>query len=580
MKWFCTHFDVGYLPQGLALYQSLQRHVPGSTLIILCLDEEVERRLRALQLDRMRLVPLAQLEQSDERLPALRAERRRSAYYFTLKSCLCRHVLHTMPDVDFLTYMDSDVCFFSPVDSLFQEIGNSDAAVCLHRFPPQSRWREAYGLFNAGWVSFRRSPGGEACLQWWHERCLEWCHDYVDASRFADQKYLEVMAATFPNVCAVSHPGANLGPWNLQEDQLAWDGRQVLVDGKPLIFFHFSGVERLSASLFDSGLGEYRLVPGPVSREHIFKPYFRALMAGASIAESAPPSDNRKTGYGAPSALVFVDSEAPSENVPALEQLICRVEERANWAVASRDAHVRALDAGGLWLREVIRQAEVQRKSDLARIAQLEKQLKAQTQQTAQLRQNPLKAIWRSIVSGLSKQDGNGDPDKAAVNDTKSPWPPAPEAIISRWSKSHADLAEHLGRLGPNSPQPGESCLFVHASPRTVAVAAVLSATGCRCVVMGCPGWLKSYSTEALAFSMEGFSAKLRADPAFPGAFDVLLLDEADHARLARMLEGKLPARLKLLLLDRSREISDGLDFCAYLRLATPPTSPEDRNEA
>jgi hypothetical protein len=575
MYWFCTHFDSNYLPQGLALYHSLARHVRDFTLIILCLDEEVERKLRGLCLDRLRLIPLDTLEQTDARLPKLRAELRRAEFCFTVKPCLCRYIFDTMADVDFLTYLDSDIAFFGSYEPLMREIGDSDAMVSPHRFAPHNRWRERWGLNNAGCVGFRRSTGGQACLAWWHERCMEWCRDYIDGDRFADQLYLQTMAANFPNVCQLQHPGANLAPWNLREDHLAWDGTQVLVQEQPLVFYHFSGVERLSTHVFDSGLGEYRLTPGTVSRERIFKPYLRELMAHSGPVSVKARAAERKAGRRSASALVLVNLDDSTDNagyLAELEDVLHLVEERSNQTVEARDAHIRALDAGGLWLREVIREGEALRKSDAARISQLEKQLKTLGQENTWLRSHPVKALALSL-SGKKAADAEAVPVPPS---SQSSWPPKPEAVLARWSKSQDEATENGNESSLKVFAPGQACLICHASPRALAIAARLAGQGAHCTVMGCPGWMRSYSTDMLLLSIDSIVDKLRSEPGFLDSFASILLDEADQERLQPLLEPKIGATQKVFLLDRSREVPDGLDFRSGLRPMNPHANRED----
>ena len=62
MEHYVTLFDSLFLPQGLALHASLQRHAGPHQLWILCVDEECHRVLSALALPGVRLLALADVE--------------------------------------------------------------------------------------------------------------------------------------------------------------------------------------------------------------------------------------------------------------------------------------------------------------------------------------------------------------------------------------------------------------------------------------------------------------------------------------------------------------------------------------
>ena len=53
---FCTFFDRYYLPQGLALYDSLRNHCPGFHLWILCMDQETHNVLTDMRLINTELI--------------------------------------------------------------------------------------------------------------------------------------------------------------------------------------------------------------------------------------------------------------------------------------------------------------------------------------------------------------------------------------------------------------------------------------------------------------------------------------------------------------------------------------------
>ncbi len=59
---YCTYFDRGFLPQGLALWRSLARHEPAAELWVLALDEFTAGVLRELGDPKLHVVSLAEAE--------------------------------------------------------------------------------------------------------------------------------------------------------------------------------------------------------------------------------------------------------------------------------------------------------------------------------------------------------------------------------------------------------------------------------------------------------------------------------------------------------------------------------------
>ena len=277
MQHFCTNFDHRYLPRGLALYQSLKQHCPSSHLWVLCMDRSCHEVLSALCLPDIHLIKLREFERGDEEL--LRAKRTRTLleYYFTLKPSLLLFILSKHPEVNRITYLDADLFFFSDLRPLFDEIADLSIAIIGHRFPPELVDLVRFGIYNAGFLSFRRDESALACLRWWRDRCLEWCYDRVDEGRFADQKYLDDWPARFSGVIVLCHKSANLAPWNLANYSIEADGHCISVDGQPLIFFHFSRLQQVKRWLFDPNLAVYKVRPSTVVVRAIYGQYIRIL---------------------------------------------------------------------------------------------------------------------------------------------------------------------------------------------------------------------------------------------------------------------------------------------------------------
>lgn len=274
---YCTYFDSRYLPRGIALYESLQRHDPGSHLWVLALDVACEQRLASRDLQGLHVVPLGALEEADPELHASRNNRSLVEYYFTLSPCWPRYLLRTHAMLDGITYMDADMLMLNDPATAFAEIGDASVAITPHRFPERLSHLQQFGRFNVGWLSYRRCGEAMACLDWWRERCLEYCHDRLDDGRFADQKYLDDFPARFAGVHSIAHPGVNLAPWNLTPASLSWEADRLLVGRQPVIAYHFQGVKGLGNHHFDCALDDYGVRMSAVARKHLYSPYVRRL---------------------------------------------------------------------------------------------------------------------------------------------------------------------------------------------------------------------------------------------------------------------------------------------------------------
>jgi hypothetical protein len=290
MRYYCTYFDHNYLPRGLALYESLRRHAPDFELWVLCLSRQCHEWLTQRNLPGIRAIALDEFERADPEL--LRAKQNRSIveYYFTCSPSLPLFVFAQAPQANLVTYLDSDLYFFRDPEPVFAEMGARSIAIIAHRFPPALRHLEETGVYNVGWVSFRRDAAARACLDWWRARCLEWCYDRMEPGRYADQKYLDQWPALFQGVATLANKGANLAPWNLANYQVRFRDGRVRVDDDELVFFHFHGFQPVNRWLYDPRLKRFGARPTHAIRRHVFLPYWQALQCAQRHVQSASSS--------------------------------------------------------------------------------------------------------------------------------------------------------------------------------------------------------------------------------------------------------------------------------------------------
>jgi hypothetical protein len=296
---FCTYFDARYLARGLALVSSLHRHCPDHRLWVLCLDDDCYAALQRLAVANLVPIRLEDFERGDAALQAAKRNRSLFEYYFTCTPSLPLFILRRDPTVNLLTYLDADLFFFHDPEPIFEEIGAASIAIVPHRFPASKRHFERYGIFNVGWLTFRRDAAGLACLEWWRRQCLDWCFDRDEPGRFADQKYLDDWPVRFPGVHVIGHAGANLASWNLLNHRLAERNGHVWVDDQPLLFFHFHHLKRQRSWLFETDLDVHGVTPDRVLKEHVYTPYCRLLAEKASVVDCPiAKSDAAATSVG------------------------------------------------------------------------------------------------------------------------------------------------------------------------------------------------------------------------------------------------------------------------------------------
>lgn len=274
---FCTYLDSGYLSRGLALYTSLVEHVEDFNLRVLCMDERAREVLSDLNLSRLSVVGLPELEEADPAFAATRPTRSRIEYYFTATPSW---ILLALDESDAMTtYVDADVYLFSDPTPIFSEMADASVAIVGHRFPPELMDRTRFGKFNVGWLSFAADADARALLEAWKEQCIDWCYDRLEADRFADQKYLDVWPDRYPFVHVLRHPGINVAPWNVGEAPVQDEDGEARVSDEPLVAFHFHGLRKLAPRLYDSRLDDYGVSPTKPLKDLVYLPYVTRLEA-------------------------------------------------------------------------------------------------------------------------------------------------------------------------------------------------------------------------------------------------------------------------------------------------------------
>jgi hypothetical protein len=275
---FCTLFNWRYLPQGVVLYRSLERATQGNfTLHILCIDDFTAAALRSLDLPNARLIPMSEIE--DDTLRALRDKRSIGEFCWTCTTPLLLHVLAQQPADTVVAYVDADLWFDADPRAVLDEMGKGSIFVHEHDFADEHlRLADSSGRFNVGLVAFRNNAEGRACLVRWKEQCLEECVMDPAAGKCGDQNYLDEWPERYSGLVISANPGVGLAPWNVAKHRITRGPDGILVDGRPMIFYHFHALAMLRPRLgFKPVVMAHGYIFDQSLIDTIYVPYVREL---------------------------------------------------------------------------------------------------------------------------------------------------------------------------------------------------------------------------------------------------------------------------------------------------------------
>ncbi len=294
---FCTLFDSNFLSRGLALYISLRRHAPDSTLYVYCFDDLTHRLLK--QMDLPNLSPVAMAEFESPELLSVKPSRGVGEYCWTCTPHIIRHAIQHF-DLPAVTYLDADLYFYASPTVLLDEWVAAGASVLIteHRYTPCYDHACRFGIYCVQFVTFRADAAGMTALNWWADRCLEWCYSREEDGKFGDQKYLDDWTTRFEGVHVLQHLGGGVAPWNVQQyEVLTTDGdavqlRELASDASfPLVFYHFHGLQIFRDGEID--LATYPLGQG--FRVEVYGRYLDGLREAAVLLSSV---SNEKNFHG------------------------------------------------------------------------------------------------------------------------------------------------------------------------------------------------------------------------------------------------------------------------------------------
>jgi hypothetical protein len=234
-----TISTANYWPYTAVLLESLARVCPDWKVYVLALNELPESELTAT----VKILKAEDIWGSDTDL--CRARLNLFEWACASKARLLRLLLNDSASL--AVYVDSDVEFFAPPDSVCASAGSivltpNVAATEECESAVWERTHLQYGTFNGGFIAVRNTEAGRSFLDWWDKRITRYCCTDPWLDIFSDQRWLDLVPGLFSGVVVDRSPSLNVATWNVRGRELRVADGQYWVGDKPLSFFHYHRV--------------------------------------------------------------------------------------------------------------------------------------------------------------------------------------------------------------------------------------------------------------------------------------------------------------------------------------------------
>ncbi|WP_144404346.1 hypothetical protein [Belnapia sp. F-4-1] len=234
-----------YVPMAKTLLQSAKRQHPEAKLYI-CLADKIVPGEKFYPSDCM-IIPAEDLAIPDFRKFAFRYDV--MEFNTAIKPFMFLDLIGRGHDT--VLYFDPDIEIFTRLDAILEKLdGGASFVLTPHLLAPAEGSSEPddvgimrAGIYNLGFLGVGATTETPAILNWWARRLRYQCVNEQQQGLFVDQKFMDLVPGFASAACIMRDPRFNVAYWNLAQRSLAKDQTGWLVDGKPLGFFHFSGID-------------------------------------------------------------------------------------------------------------------------------------------------------------------------------------------------------------------------------------------------------------------------------------------------------------------------------------------------
>ena len=299
---FFTSICSNYLPKAMTLAGSVKRHCKDARFVLCLVERDAPDVATSYpHFDEVVLAKDAGWDNFDRFMFRHAIVEASTA----VKAQFMLNLIERHPAESKFVYLDPDVLVYSDLVELERLLDDASIVLCPHLLRPGNIDMEisslAHGCYNLGFLGIRRAKNSHDFLSWWAERLFQFCYDDMSRGIFTDQRWVD-LAPCFFDVSILKHHGYDFATWSLLNSDLREVDGAYVINGNPLRFIHFSG---LDSGTIDKAIGWWLTKDNRATFVKLYGEYKQLLAAHGQATLGKLPwsyanyADGRKIGNDA-----------------------------------------------------------------------------------------------------------------------------------------------------------------------------------------------------------------------------------------------------------------------------------------
>lgn len=233
-----------YLPQARVLMQSVARHHPEASRVVVLVDADGLSTSGDFDVLAAAALNVDGFDDMTIRYDVLEM-------CTAIKPFAFRHLL-ARAGVRRVVYLDPDIELHDRLEMPLSQLEAGASMVltphAMESLPgpqtPNDHTLLRSGVFNLGFMAVRCDPQVDRWMAWWAHHLRRDCRVDFAAGLFTDQRWCDFAPALVDGLALLRDPGHNVAYWNLEHRPMTRDAAgRWMAGGAPLVFFHFSGFD-------------------------------------------------------------------------------------------------------------------------------------------------------------------------------------------------------------------------------------------------------------------------------------------------------------------------------------------------